>query len=48
MIEENFKNEKNETNYAASKSFSKMGAYCPTSCCHPCTTITIARVSSSQ
>jgi hypothetical protein len=44
MIEEHFKNEKNEkeTNYAASKSFSKMGAYCPTSRCHPCTTITRA------
>jgi hypothetical protein len=27
MMEEHFKNEKNETNYAASKSFCKMGTY---------------------
>jgi hypothetical protein len=49
MAEDHFKNEKNETNYASSKSFCKIGAHPPTSPCTTITiTITIAKVSSSH
>lgn len=50
MIKENFKNEKNETNYASSKSFFKIGTHCSRSKSQPCTTIAIAiaKLSNSQ